>query len=45
MTIGASASQLTGTLQQATPLIALWIMAVSAVLAVISHQWTVRIGN
>lgn len=45
MTIGASASQLTGTLQQATPLAALWIMAVSAVLALSVSFFTRQSGS
>ena len=42
MVIGASASQITGAVQEDTPLIALWMMAVSAILAAVVHQVTSR---
>ncbi len=38
MAIGAAASQVTGSLQGTTPLVALWIMAAAAVLASLTHQ-------
>ena len=40
MAIGASASQFTGAMQQNFGLIALWVMAISAVLALVSHLVT-----
>ncbi len=43
MTIGASASQFTGALQQSTPLVALWVMAVSSLLAALAHHVTSRL--
>jgi DHA1 family bicyclomycin/chloramphenicol resistance-like MFS transporter len=41
--IGACASQFTGSMQQTVPLIALWVMLVSAALALVSHQVNSRL--
>ncbi|MCP5083672.1 MAG: multidrug effflux MFS transporter, partial [Alphaproteobacteria bacterium] len=40
--IGAAASQVTGSMQGATPLAALWIMAAAAILAGLTHQFMIR---
>ncbi len=42
VTIGAIASQATGSLQGTIPLAALWVMAAAAVLAGLSHQYMMR---